>query len=506
MSRFRPRVTLAPRYSHKQIPGLPEGAMVVTNTERKDLHCPRRWWYSRGLGLQSPASGAMRFGSSFDTVMEGILDWYRLHPDEGPITMEVVQAGPLQGVVDSILQAEDLYPDGVDREITRLTRAVEGWVRTYAQAMGEDYRVLDAQPMIAVPITSPTTGKVYRSKVPVVTTPEGWRLATAMDSQEEVSLVTLPWFQLTKLDGVVLHRSEGTVWAWETKTSGNPEGYSKDLHLDTQLPGYTRALWYATQVLGLYGGRRVGGYVWDVTSSQEHRDPRVLSSGRLSTASGQRVPSWRWRKALQGLLGDSRTVQEVRAEVSRRQSVLAALETEAAKWAEAARTMGRGSAGAPARTSRDAAREAVKITRAELAPLQEILELEAMVQTAMETVDPSLYVRRWGEFSTHALVQYEVELFQDAVRIGQHLRRAVETSSAIPSGSPESTVPTDLDLQVALHFPRVPICRTPGGFCPYTGPCLQDGEVVRSNYESRSTVRWLNTSSAQEWSWDGEKP
>ena len=86
--------------------------------------------------------------------------------------------------------------------------------------------------------------------------------------------MTLPVFSC-KLDAVVVTRRRRRLWAWET-TSGTPEAFSQDLLLDTQLPGYTRALWYVTQQLGAWGGLRPGGYVWDVTSSKLQDDPRQL--------------------------------------------------------------------------------------------------------------------------------------------------------------------------------------------------------------------------------------
>lgn len=507
MGRFRSALTIHPRYNSRPVPGLPGAAMVLTNSTRKDLICGRRWWFSQGLALNREASAAMRFGSSFDRVMEGILEWYSVNPD-AQITMEDLEVpgeGSLARVTEAMVLEADSYPDGVEAEITRLTRAVDGWVRRYSQAMAEDFLVLDAQPMIAVPVTSPTTGKVYRSKVPVVKIPEGWRVATAWDSPEEVSLVTLPWFQLAKLDGVVLHRSSGTVYAWETKTAANPDGYSRDLHLDTQLPGYTRALWYATKVLGLYGGRDVGGYVWDVTSNRVQNDPTVLASGRISMAKSTRVPSWRWEEVLVRLL-DGRSLEDVRSHRDRLTGVLATATASLEALTEAARAAPRGKAGASAREARNAAREGVKSVEGKLADLQEVLDVADRAQESLESVDPALYVRRWGEFSTHALAQYEVELFRDAVKIGENLRRSIGTSAAIPSGSPDSLVPTDLDLQVAHNFPRVPVCRMPGGFCPYTGPCLQDGETVRDTFTRREPIRFLDTQHARAWTWDGVTP
>ena len=187
---------------------------------------------------------------------------------------------------------------GIELELERLYRAAEGWLRTYDADMVENYRVVAVQPMFAVPITSPRTGDVYKSKVPVVETEEGWRIANGHDQPEDCRMVTLPWYQLVKLDAVVQARDTGKLRTWETKTSGRPEGFSADLLLDTQLPGYTRALWYVTQVLGLYGGSKIDGWLWDVTSSQHHKDPTVLKDGSFSLSLNQRVPSWRWEEAL----------------------------------------------------------------------------------------------------------------------------------------------------------------------------------------------------------------
>ena len=96
-SRFRAAETVAPRYQPAgDVIGLPAGAMVITNSERKDSFCPRRWWYSRGLGLAQPASSAMRFGSAFDDVMGMILNGFRfeavLDLDSGYIAVDLISS------------------------------------------------------------------------------------------------------------------------------------------------------------------------------------------------------------------------------------------------------------------------------------------------------------------------------------------------------------------------------------------------------------------------------
>jgi hypothetical protein len=483
MRRFRPAVTLAPRYDDQPVLGLPRGAMVITNTSRKDMWCPRRWWYSRGLGLKSPTSAAMRFGSLFDDVMGGILEWYLNRPQSarGPSLAELQgedMDGPLGMACAALWEAQDLYQEsgGVEAEIERLCSAVEGWLNTYGDQMATDYQVLAVQPTYAVPITSPRTGQVYRSKVPVVTVEQGWRLATGHDAPESVSHVTLPWFQLVKLDGVVLHRRENTVWAWETKTSANPEGYSRALPLDTQLPGYTRALWYVTQELGEFGGKRIGGYVWDVSSSKPHKSPRKLKDGRFSTATNQRVPSWRWQAIVDGLPPEA----ECKTRIAEQEYLV-----------EVAQGYVEECKGTP---RYKAAKEAAKAATDLLKRLQHDSDLWGSYIHAKESVDPTLYVRRWGEFTLSQLAQYEVELYQDAVRTSGWLRKLPGTAGALTKGEQWR----ELDATVALHFPRVPFCRSPGGFCPYTGPCLQDSLDVRSTFEEREPLKWFTSKAAED--------
>jgi len=506
--RFRAAATLADRYDESVVHGLPASAMVISNSERKDAHCGRRWWFSRSVGLQSLPGKALRFGAAYDEAMGRILEFYRdndgalytqggLHrcpacAGDGWLYVDGQQQdcascggtglGAFALVARQLALTPEVYEEdgGLDAELERLQRALEGWLQTYDASMASEYRVLAVQPTFAVPITSPTTGQVYRSKVPVVPTDDGWRLATGHDLPDTVQLVLLPWYQLVKLDAVVQERRSGTLRTWEVKTSGTPEGFSADLLLDTQLPGYVRALWYVTQALGLYDGAQPGGWLWDVTSSQPHRDPRRLKDGSWSTAKNQRVPSWRWRQALA-----DEPLNEALAsrEADRLEQLLQGADAEYDRAAQAAKEAGSGKAGAPFRAARAAAKEAAKAAKVQAQGMRNRADALAMVQLALETVDPALYVRRWGKFTPERLREYELELYADAVRISSWLRAMPGTASQ----------PWQHDERVALNWPRVPLCRLPGGHCPYTGPCLEDSAEARSSFDTRQPLRWLHS-------------
>lgn len=432
-TRFRAARTLAPRYDYAPVIGLPPAAFPITNSQRKAAHCPRRWWWSYGLGLDTGSTGPMRFGSAFDNVMGRLLEWYR--QTSSPASAEHLLQCPYCGGAGCSdcegtghgfvalechnIRSAEAEDDGIDYDdlIVRLERAVHGWLKVYEESFLRDYTVVEVQPMIASPVISPDTGDVYRSKVPVVQTGDGeWRLANGYDGASDVSLVVMPFYQICKLDAIVINNNDGKLWVWETKTSGSPEQFSRHLMLDTQLPGYSRALWYLSKCEGQYGGLDVGGFVWDVTSSKKHEEPKVLKSGALSTAKNQRVPSWTWQAAMSTMS-----------------------EEDSQKYAH-------------------------------------------MVEHAMESVDSRLYLRQWGEFTPKHLAAYEIELYADAVRISKWMRNLPGSGLNLWLDDP----------QVQKIWPRVPLCRGPGGFCSFTGPCLEDSFVARGSFNKRQQVRWLN--------------
>ena len=110
-----------------------------------------------------------------------------------------------------------------------------------------------------------------------------------------------------------------------------------------------------------------------------------------------------------------------------------------------------------------------------------------MVDHAREHTDPKLYHREWGHFNMDQLRTYEVELWAEAVRIGRWLRNIAGTGHGL----------TTQNDDVALNWPRVPICRQPGGYCSFIGPCLEDSDQARSSFDQRQQIRWLTTAASK---------
>ena len=381
-SRFRAAKTVAPRYEGDVI-GLPAGAMTITNSERNAAWCDRRWSYGYAVGIGDKGSRPMRFGSAFHLAMEAAYTFFKV--TKMPLPDGYETACPLCQVLDDALITEtcpvcngtgegivamavnellqSVPPEEHDSEEDRLYRAIDGYFRQYGRYPIEGFDVVAVEAQIASPIINPKTNKVFRSQFPVVDTETGWRLAKL--GEQGSTLVSLPMYQLCKLDGILRCQKSGALWVHEFKTSANPQSYGRDLHLDTQLPGYTRALRHAVS-LGYFAekGTPVRGYQWDVVGSRKQSVPKRLKSGLLSTDSRQRVPSW--------------VFKEVMANES------AAPYTDA-QWEK----------------------------------------LLALKDHLAMSVDPTLYHREFGSIPANSEAQYSVELFADAKRIAAMRKASV---------------------------------------------------------------------------------
>ena len=435
MARFRAAKTVAARYEDGVI-GMPDSCMVLSNSERRSAWCSRRWWYAYGNELKSPPSAAMHYGSNAHELLDALYTWWadtdQRFPADGFDVCPYCTGGGCDQCDGSGLgrlgrlrgELGLVYEGGGDEtpaeHCDRLESMLDGYLRTYGWEPSTRFRVLAAELAVAAPVVSPHTGKVYRTKVPVIDTDTGWRIANSGDRGADIRQVLLPWFQLLRLDAVEQDRNSGELWIREFKTSATPQSFSRDLGLDTQLPGYMRGLAYAVEIGAIATpGTRVAGYTYDVLGSGAHRQPKRLKSGKLSTDKRQRVPSWLMDEAL--------------AETGERE----------------------------------------KYTDPQWADMQDLRQHFAAA------VDPALYHREWGSVSGELQRRYSVELYADTCRLAT-MRRDVARAGME-------------EIAVAESFPRVPLCRSPGGWCAFKGICLQDSTEGRAVYEHRQPVHWLHT-------------
>ena len=230
----------------------------------------------------------------------------------------------------------------------------------------------------------------------------------------------------------------------ERKTSASPSFLLDGLAIDPQTDGYVWVLERAVRdglIPGVDPGVDVRGYLYDVTYSSKHSKPTVLSPKPVKMLDDDEKPIKKGRSYV--YLEDEHGEKVLRSPgLSRSTNKMI-----------------------PSCVYRD---ECIKHGFDPSDYLKEIKELESRV-------DSKLYLRDFGTAGAEVRERYAEEAYATAARLA---RMHYDAASA-----------RDLtDLNVS--FPRVPICRLPGGYCSYRGPCLQDGEEIRQNYEIGATQIW----------------
>ena len=93
-----------------------------------------------------------------------------------------------------------------------------------------------------------------------------------------------------------------------------------------------------------------------------------------------------------------------------------------------------------------------------------------------ENVDPRLYVREPVVASSQAVEEYRWEI------IGVARKIAASIVASVKADSPE---------RLAVAFPRTPLCRKPGGSCPFVSLCAGgDPQEARSEFTTSEGLRW----------------
>lgn len=451
---FGPTGTTVPRYGrHDEVVGLPARAVALTNSERQSAFCGLKWYFGSGLGLGSPSTGPMRFGTGGHEVLEDVYRWWQVydlpypnaaldvcfwcatakagdppcsHCDGtglGPVPrierrwLADLAAGRSGGGGDED-GAADEEEEEIPRRVERLRRVVEDYLHVYGAGPFPNYKVVGVEATIAMPIVS-ADGKPYAPEAFVYERPDGsWRFARPGDDPGRVSVQKLPYYLVGKLDAIIAHRETLRPWVVEHKLNASPDQFLRGITVDPQTAGYTLLLDHAAALGALPGvprGTRAGGAMFDLLASGFHYDPEPLKSGGFSVAK-RTVPSWRFERAL-------------------------------------------------------AAAHAANPTDPKFAPSAYVDHLAKL----RDTVDPKLYRR-------------EVVTVGDAdrARFMREAKASAEEVAAMRRNVWRARTPD----AIAAAFPRRPVCRLPGGTCGFRGPCASDGLEARRSFAVADGQVW----------------
>lgn len=336
-----------PRY--EGVHGLP-GPRVITiaNSERSSMACPRRGWFRHIEYLKTESTSPQRRGLAWHEVTEDIHRWWQsfdtTYPEKGaiecawcggsgiPVALPALAfetkgrapegnepcpvcdgtgLGPAERYWKTLVAARSadgarlVNDEDARDEYRMLLRWYDGWSLKYGLDPYKTLRVIGVEVPIARAILNPKTGRPFKPTVFVVHEPGSMRLASTGEVSGGVPLpagatigkIRYPWYQVGRLDGILQNRGgNGGVYVDEWKSSQTPTELIKGLTVDPQTEGYCWLLEGLVEDGTIPGP--VNGYLYDVTRSSRHSDPKVLKRGGLSKAKNVATPSWRFEAAV----------------------------------------------------------------------------------------------------------------------------------------------------------------------------------------------------------------
>ncbi len=454
--------------------------------------CPKRWWFADIEGLRSPTKTYHRFGRAWHECLEEIHRWWMKHdlpyPGNGVdcvwcsgfqvagtreacTTCEGSGRGPVMRYKYALRTARNgEYPvfedDEVESEATRLQAAFDGWLRVYGRDPSARLKVVAVEVAAARVIRGPT-GRPYCPETLLIREQDGdLRIAgtgeatgqqvgdnSPVTHTGEVISVRWPYYQISRFDCVYQHRTTGVLLLGEWKSSASPRTLVDGLNVDPQTDGYVWVL-EAVRGHGFIPDGKIGGYLYDVTSSHAQHGPKVLKPQKVKVLGDDGEPE----------MNGSRYVYEMNDD---------------------------GTLDEDGESNNDATFKMVSaLSTAKSASVPSWLFQKAIVDNGLEpadyadhvthlrqTVDPKIYIREYGTAGPQARKRYGEEIYATAVQFANSRRAAARATSTS-------------DLNIA--FPRVPVCRLPGGTCAFRGPCMQDGDDARASFERGTKQTWTN--------------
>lgn len=429
--------------------GLPSRAVTIRNSARTLAACPRRWWFERAEGLAPRIEARpLSYGTAWHAALEDVNRWWMRSRGEPyrwefatrcwacsdvPSALGEGRCLSCRGTRLGPIAAARLAWTGTDREEDALIleRNLEGWLHVHGDRPPEGFRVIGVELGLAMPIRSLASSRreVYSPDLWILRRPDGTeRLAR---TGEATGAGNVP-------PGAVVFRERRPVWLSvrldvliadesdslyvdEHKTSRTPEAYLRGLSVDPQVTCYELVLGYVTRE----------GWL-------EMPRSRDLVGGISRSAT---VGGWLYDVASSSLLRDPHRLKDKKdgthGGFSQAKNLLASVPS----W------------------------------RLEEAYRRDGIELDpAALSQQRSRVDRRRFLREWGGSPEDIKARTLRELYAEA-------RRQV----ALHRAAAELKTPEEVDVE----FPRVPICRQPGGRCAFLEPCFRDGPQARANFVVR---------------------
>ncbi|MGI9554806.1 MAG: PD-(D/E)XK nuclease family protein [Vampirovibrionia bacterium] len=267
-------------------------SFCFTNSERNEMGCPRKWYFSYNQGLSSKrTSMSFAWGISWHTLMEDLFLFWKEHDKE------IYIDDPLFDKSFNKIKTF-LIEEGIDHEtvIKDLRVSLEGYLIMFGN-MPTDFKVVEVEVPLRFPVKD-FRGEQFFSKMYIEEYEDCYKLATPSTINKIEK--EMPFFVIGRADAIVQSRVSGELFIYDHKTTASINRFLSSHEVDPQLCSYAAMLEYEKNSGYLQGYKqcKIGGVIYGLTHNGSTNPPKPLKTGGYSKAKSNKSPSWIYQKAV----------------------------------------------------------------------------------------------------------------------------------------------------------------------------------------------------------------
>jgi hypothetical protein len=292
---------LASRYEDEKIIKDLGLSFVFTNSERNELGCPKRWYFSYYENLRmNNISHSLQYGIYWHMVMESLfLFWKMTDEDLHDLSHNQKCNNMIRRTLEEI--AEDASSKGLNSTelVSQLVESLTGYVSIFGE-IRKEFKVLEVEVPLRFPILN-YKGERFKSKVILEDIGDRYIVANPKTIGAKRIEVEMPFYVVGRADAIVQSRESGEIFIYDHKTTGSVNRFIKTVEVDPQLVSYAAMFDYEKTEghLQKYKQHKIGGVIYGLASNQVTSAPKILKDKSLSKAKHQKIPSWTYKRFIQ---------------------------------------------------------------------------------------------------------------------------------------------------------------------------------------------------------------